>query len=79
MKRLQQLFASFVLTFLLSMSAFAGDGVIITMKTEPPPPPPASIATNDRAEAEGIITTMRATDPLTEVALSLLPSVLALF
>lgn len=81
MKRLQQLFTSVVLTLLLSIAAFAGDGVIITMRTDPPPPPPTSVmATNNEAENEGIITTWRtATDSVTEIAQSLLPSVLALF
>jgi hypothetical protein len=80
MKKLQQLFASVVLTLLLSVSAFAEDGVIIAWRTEPPPPPSAVMATNNEAESEGIITTWRtATDSATEVVLSVLPSVLALF
>ncbi|MDQ1557565.1 MAG: hypothetical protein QOD32_625 [Pyrinomonadaceae bacterium] len=79
MKKLQQLFASVVLTLLLSVSALAGDGIIIIMKTDPPPPPP-SVATKNAVEAEGIMTTGRAaTDPVTEIVLGLLPSVLALF
>ena len=78
MKKLQQLFASIVLTLLLSVSTFAGDGVIITWNTEPTLPPVTVIS--NEGEAEGVITTMRpATDPVTEIALSLLPSVLALF
>ena len=81
MKKLQQLFALVVLTLVLSASTFAGDGLIWPMKTEPPPPPPTSVmATNNEAEAEGIIHTgATSTDPVTEVVLSLLPSVLALF
>jgi len=80
MKKLQQLFASSVLTLLLSVSTFAGDGVIITWKTEPPPPPSAT-APSTEAEAEGIIHTGKAAsaDPVTELVLSVLPSVLALF
>lgn len=79
MKKLQQLFASAVLTLILSVSTFAGDGVITTWRTEPPPPP-AAVATNNEAEAEGVITTWyAAADSATEVVLSLLPSVLALF
>jgi len=78
MKKLQQLFVSIVLTFLLSVSTFAGDGVIITMKTDPPPP---AAAPSTEAEAEGIIHTGKAApaDPVTELVLSVLPSVLALF
>jgi hypothetical protein len=81
MKKLQQLLASVVFTLLLSISVFAGEGIIHTGKTDPPPPPPTSVmATNNEAEAEGIIHTgATSTDPITEVVLSLLPSVLALF
>ncbi|HLL16700.1 MAG TPA: hypothetical protein VK388_16700 [Pyrinomonadaceae bacterium] len=78
MKKLQQLFASVVLTLLLSVSALAGEGIIIIMKTDPPPP--SSVASNDAAMVDGIILPMfTSTDPVTEVVLSLLPSVLALF
>jgi hypothetical protein len=82
MKKLQQLFATFVLTLSLSVSALAGEGIIYTGKTDPPPPPPTSaMATNNEAEAEGIILTGRTAsdDPVTEIVLNLLPSVLALF
>lgn len=79
MKKPQQLFASVVLTLVLSISTFAGDGTIWTMKTDPPPPPP-SVATKNAVEAEGIMATGRAvTDPVMEIVLGLLPSVLALF
>jgi hypothetical protein len=80
MKKLQQLFAPVVLTLLLSISTFAGEGIILTGKTDPPPPPPTSaMATNN--EAEGIILTGKTAsdDPITEIVLNLLPSVLALF
>jgi hypothetical protein len=50
------------------------------MRTEPTPTPTPVTMTNNSAEAEGIIWPMRtATDSVTEVALSVLPSVLALF
>ncbi len=79
MKKLRQLFAAVILTFLLSASTFAGDGVIIAWRTDPPPPPPAA-ATSNEAEAEGVILTWRAaTDPVAEIVLNLLPGVLALF
>jgi hypothetical protein len=78
MKTLRQLFVSVVLTLLLSISVFGGEGIIHTVKTDPPPPSPPAMATSN--EAEGIITTWRtAIDPVTEVALNLLPGVLALF
>lgn len=79
MKKLQQLFASVVLILVLSISVFAGDGIIEIGRTVPPPPPP-SIATNNASEAEGIIEIgAKSTDSVTEVALSLLQGVLALF
>jgi hypothetical protein len=81
MKKLQQIFATAVLTLLLSISVFAEDGIIHTGKTEPAPTPVPLMATYNEAEAEGIIHTGRSasTDSVTEVVLSLLPSVLALF
>ena len=79
MKKLQQLFASFVLTLVLSASTFAADGVIWPWFISPAPAP--VMATNNETEDAGIITIdgSESADPVTEVALSLLPSVLALF
>jgi len=78
MKKLQQLFASVVLTLMLSASTFAGDGIISPMKTDPPPP--SLVEPNDAAMVDGIISPMfTSADPVTEVVLSWLPSVLALF
>lgn len=80
MKKLQQLFASVVLTLLLSASTFAGDGIIHPMITQPTPTPTPVTTTNNSAEAVGIITIgITSDDPVAEVALSLLQSVLALF
>jgi hypothetical protein len=80
MKKLQQLFAAVVLTLVLSASTFAGEGVIWPWVIAPPPPPSSSVVLKDAADAEGV-TTIEATsaDSVTEVALSLLPSLLALF
>jgi hypothetical protein len=78
MKKLQQFFAAVVLTLLLSASTFAGDGIIMPWVT--PPPPPTPVATNNASATEGTITTWLASnDSTTEVALSLLQGVLALF
>ena len=76
MKKLQQLSASIILIGLLSVFAFAGDGIMTTGKTDPPPP-----AAAPTTEAEGTIHTGKAApaDPVTELVLSVLPSVLALF
>ncbi|HEV2800763.1 MAG TPA: hypothetical protein VGW12_09720 [Pyrinomonadaceae bacterium] len=75
MKKIHQLFVSIILLGLLSISVFAGDGIMTTGKTDPPPPPAVA------AEADGIIQNGKAAsaDPGTEVVLSLLQSVLALF
>jgi hypothetical protein len=74
MKNYRNALAALVLAIVFSTSAFAGDGVIYTEKTPPPPPP---------AQAEGVIYTDIAApvpeeDALTEIALTLLQSVLSL-
>jgi hypothetical protein len=79
MKNLQRLFASMILTFLLSISTLAGDGIIHTLITGPSSPP-ASVATNNMFAADGIISTgVTSSDPVAEIALGVLQSVLALF
>jgi hypothetical protein len=78
MKKIQQLCAPILLSLLLSVSVYAGDGIITIGKAEPTPTPATMTATS--TDAEGIITIGRtATDPVTEVALSMLQTVLALF
>jgi hypothetical protein len=80
MKKLQQLFTPVILSLLLSVSVYAGDGIITIGKGEPTPTPTAVTTTNNSAEAEGIITIgVTSSDPVAKVALSLLQSVLALF
>ncbi|HEX8632974.1 MAG TPA: hypothetical protein VF703_02345 [Pyrinomonadaceae bacterium] len=79
MKKLQNLFATVVLTLMLSASALALDGIISPMRTEPTPTPAPVMATSNEAEAECVTNMSEATDSVTEVVLSLLPSVLALF
>lgn len=77
MKKLQQLFAAVALTFLLSASTFAGDGIILPWVTSPPPPP---VAPSNASAAEGIIELgATSADPVAEVALGLWQGVLALF
>ena len=80
MKKLKQLSLATALTFMLATYAFGG--IIDTPAVPPPPPPPDSSS----AMAPGIIDTPRATqgpglasDSVTEVALSLLQSVLSVF
>jgi hypothetical protein len=80
MKKLQQLFASVVLTLVLSASTFAGDGTIWPWVISPAPTPTPVTTTNNSAEAEGIIVIWLTSDgSTTEVALSLLQGVLAQF
>jgi hypothetical protein len=72
MKSYQTAIAALILTFAFTTSAF-GDGIIHTEKTPPPPPP----------QAEGIIHTEETApepeeDTLTEIALSLLQTLIPL-
>ena len=82
MKKLRLLPSSVALTILLSVSASAG--VITTGNSQPPPPPPpdtTSVVT-EGVEAEAVGTTdaeVASPAPVTEMALSVLQSVLALF
>jgi hypothetical protein len=74
MKSYRNAIAALVLAIVFSTPAFAGDGIIWTGITPPPPPP---------AQAEGVIYTDVAApvpeeDTLTEIALTLLQSVLSL-
>ena len=78
MRRLRQLSMAVLLTLMVSASAFAG---IIDGPPAPAPPPEPPLAT-----ATGIIETppsaeavTPATDPVVDVALNLLQSVLSLF
>jgi hypothetical protein len=87
MKSYRNALAALVLAFVFSTSAFAGDGVIYTDRTPPPPPPQATgviytdIAppqTNDLILTNKTASTTEG-DALTEIALSLLQSMLSLF
>jgi hypothetical protein len=83
MKSLKKVCAAVLLTLILSLSALAGDmscGI-----TAPPPPPqsqsattgdmPAGIASTDGAAGDEAM----AFNPVTEIALNLIQSLLALF
>ena len=74
MKSYRNAIAALVLAIVFSTPAFASDGIIWTGKTPPPPPPP---------QADGIIWTGIAapapeTDVVTEIALSLLQTLIPL-
>jgi hypothetical protein len=82
MKKMQQFLAAAALTFLLSVSASAG--IMEIGKVQPPPPPPPATtsmaAESEAVEDEGTMTTWVTTpEPVEELALRLLQSVLALF
>jgi hypothetical protein len=78
MKTLRRLCAVFVLTLTLALSAFAGQ---IETGIAPPSPPPDAAATGqiETGVTGEISTSIIATDPATEVVLSLLQSLLSLF
>lgn len=71
MKSIRQLCAAVVLTLVVAAHTFAGQ--MHTLIVDPPPPPPAA--------AEGQITTgnSEAVDPVVQLALNVLQSVMSLF
>jgi hypothetical protein len=84
MKTLRRFCVVFVLALALSLSAFAGD--IHTGITAPPPPPQATSTGEITTGVTGEISTgvtgdisTTATDPTTDIFLSLLQSLLSLF
>jgi hypothetical protein len=83
MKNYRTALAVLVLTLMLSPLTHADDGIIWTGKAAPTPTPAAS-STSQTGTADGIITTgeaksaPEAADTVTEIALSLLQSVLSL-
>jgi hypothetical protein len=75
MKSYRNAVAALVLVIVFTTSAYAGDGIMHTDRTPPPPPPPV--------QAEGIMHTDIAApvpeqDTLTEIAHSLLQTLLTL-
>jgi hypothetical protein len=84
MKSLRRLSVALVFTLALTIPAFAGE--IETTKTSPPPSQPSQTATVN-GEIETTVTGQEETgsseataaDPVAEIALNLLQSVLALF
>jgi hypothetical protein len=81
MKRLRQLCAATALTILLTnVAAAEGEGVMHPWYVPPPPPPAQKMMSPETASGE--LTTMSeepATDLATEITLSLIQSMLALF
>ncbi len=74
MKSYRNALAALILAFVFSTPAFAGEGLILLDRTPPPPPP---------TQADGVIYTDAAAhaseeDNLTEIALSLLQTLIPL-
>lgn len=81
MRNVRRLFGTTVLTLVLTQATFAGEGVIYPWLTPPPPPPsPTGTAhpaqTDDSAKSTGEDGTV---DLMTEVTLSVVQTLLALF
>jgi|GEM_PF-3528455 len=74
MKSYRNAVATLILAFVFSMSAFAEEGILHTEKTPPPPPPPQAIGVIYTDEANSA----SEEDILTEIALSLLQTLLPL-
>ena len=86
MNNLRRFCAALALGLVLSLSAVAGEIGCPGITSNPPPPPPSQvIATGDiltpgiAATGDTPATDLAALDPLTEITLSLLQSVLSLF
>jgi hypothetical protein len=78
MRILQQLIMAVVLTLALSASAFAG--IIGTSPEAPPPEPPSATATGTISTGPGDAQSIGApSNPVMDVALNLLQSVLSVF
>lgn len=78
MKQLKLFLASTLLTLALAVSAFAGNmpcGV-----TDPPSPPATAVASDtETTSSSGTVSETTAIDPVMEIALNLIQSVLSLF
>lgn len=83
MKCLRRFCCASVLTFAFTLSSFAGD--IHTGAVQPPPPPdPPAMSTGDIncgviQTNENSISEIASVDPMTELTLNILQSVMALF
>lgn len=85
MKKLRQFCAAIVFTLVLTFSAFAGDINTPGASTQPPPPPQPSAATGQIGRCGGVSTGdmdcpgAPALDPLTEITLKMLETMLSYF
>jgi hypothetical protein len=81
MKNYRTAIATLVLVLLLTTSAFASDGIMVTDKASPAPTPTANSTTQSPATNGIIVAELKpqAADTVTEVALGLLQSALSLF
>ena len=76
MKNYKKAVAALVLAFVFSTSALADDGVMWTGKTPPPPPPPPT--TTEGVMWTGTADPISEEDILTEIARSLLQTLIPL-
>jgi len=81
MKKLQQLCMAGVFTLVLTTATFAGD-IQTPGITQPPPPPPdglSAITPGDIETGPGVQNSQATSDSVTDIALNLLQTMLALF
>ena len=81
MKTLQQLCMAGVFTLVLTTATFAGDIATGGITQPPPPPPPASstIMQGDIETGPSVQNSQATSDSVTDIALNLLQTMLALF
>ena len=78
MKKLQQLCMAGVFTLVLTTATFAGD-ISTGGFTQPPPPPASSATTPGDIQTGGIQSPQAISDSVTDIALNLLQTMLAMF
>ena len=78
MKKLQQLCVAGVFTLVLATTTFAGD-IETPGKTQPPPPAASSTLTLGDIDTPGMQNSQVTSDSVTDIALNLLQTVLAMF
>ncbi len=79
MKKLQQLCMAGVFTLVLTTTAFAGDSHTHGLTQPPPPPDESSATTPGDVHTGGIQSPQALSDSVTDVAVNLLQTLLAMF
>jgi hypothetical protein len=79
MKKLKIFLAATILTLALAVTAFAGD-MPCGITSSPPSQPATTVASDtETAPSSGTVSETTAVDPVTEIALNFIQSVLSLF